>query len=120
MPLSLLDLFGFVNYVIANEKLYERLRAKTAEAWSVIFDSTELLTFRMTNGGLAVTAGFARNHPPGLGIERHFLEKIALLAPATYGVLYAQDSDTDGPGGKFQVLKLANGTIAETEEQLVP
>jgi hypothetical protein len=97
-----------------------RLREKIREACSASGIDFDLLQLRSTDGGMAVSAGFARNHPLGSGVEKHFLECIAKAAPATYGVIYWQDTDKDEPGGEFNVLKLANGEVTESLEWLVP
>lgn len=96
-------------------RLHEKIREACIEA-GIAFD---LLNLRTTDGGIAVSAGFARNHALAAGTERNFLEYIAMSAPSTYGVIYYQDTEKDGPGGVFNVLKLANHQITESVERLV-
>ena len=66
-----------------------------------------------------VTTALSANHAFRAGTERRFLESIAALAPASYGVIYTLDTDRGEPRGEFTVLKLANGRVVETRELLV-
>ncbi len=99
---------------------HDRLREKVTLACEASGVGVHVLNFNMTHGGLAVCAGFARNHPLPEGTERRFLEQLASLAPTTYGVIYSLDTDQADARGEFNVLKLANQEIRQTKELLVP
>ena len=98
----------------------ERLRDKIRQACVDADLNFDLLTLRNTYAGIAVSAGFARNHALPQGTEQRFLQKLASTAPTTYGVIYALDSDREGARGEFNVFKLANREVRETTELLVP
>ena len=97
----------------------ERLQEKIGQACVGAGMALDALTLKMTDGGMIATMAFARNHPLVAGTERRFLERIAELAPASYGVIYALDTDKEAPRGEFDVLKLANGRVVATKEMLV-
>ncbi|MBY0283370.1 MAG: hypothetical protein K2W81_05340 [Sphingomonas sp.] len=98
----------------------ERLRDKVRLASAYAGLSFDVLTLRDTYAGVAVSAGFGRNHALPTGTERQFLEHLASSAPTTYGVIYTRDSDEGDVHGEFKVIKLANQQISETFEILVP
>jgi|CXWL01.1.fsa_nt_gi hypothetical protein len=97
----------------------QRLREKMKRACEETGVRFEILTLRSTDGGTIVSAAFAQNHPMSAGIERRFLEAVAVLAPSSYGVVYTLNTDTVEPRGEFDVLKLANGRVTESRELLV-
>ncbi len=99
---------------------YDRLREKVKQACDASGIGFHVLNLNMTHGGLAVCAGFARNHALPPDTERRFLEQLSSLAPTTYGVIYCLDTDQNDARGEFNVLKLANQEIGETKEILVP
>jgi hypothetical protein len=98
----------------------ERLRDKIRHACADAGLNFDVLTLRDTYAGIAVSAGFGRNHALPSGTERRFLTRLASLAPTTYGVIYTLDTDKKDASGEFNVLKLANQEVRETTEILVP
>jgi hypothetical protein len=98
---------------------WERLNEKLRQACDHAGMNFENFNCRDAAGGVAVTAGFTRNHAFQDGIERQFLEELIELAPTTYGVLYTHDTDRENPDGEFTVLKVGNGKVIESREYLV-
>src|SRR4051812_44634922 len=80
---------------LLDETEFERLSDKMRRACSEAGLNFDLFNLYPTYGGVAATAGYGRNHAWRAGEAETFLRVVSELAPATYGVIYALDSDRD-------------------------
>ncbi|MEG3143780.1 Imm7 family immunity protein [Sphingomonas sp. RT2P30] len=105
---------------LLDESKFERLSDKLRRACDEGGLNFDLFNLHSTYGGIAATAGYGRNHAWSAGTLETFLRAVSTLAPATYGVVYALDSDRDDVAGEFDVWKLAHQKVTRTTDLLVP
>jgi len=82
---------------------------------SSFFDAIDL---RAVNGAYHLWIAGYRNHKPeGVDDPKIFIEKLAEIAPGSYGLLYVMDDeDPNGFNNEFQVFVLARGKLTKRND----